>query len=97
MIIYLLSVYCTLYYCRLKLLVTRNSEDKPYDEYTITVSDDVSSWNAGDKLVIASTDYDMNQSEEVEVISVISGSEEDSHNGNRLIIRGSNSVVIYGF
>ena len=30
----------------------------------------MSSWKVGDKLVIASTDFDMNQAEEVEVVSV---------------------------
>ena len=47
-----------------------NPDDEPYDQYTVTLSDDVSSWNVGDKLVIASTDFDMDQAEEVEVISV---------------------------
>ena len=51
-------------------MVMRNSDEEPYDEYTITLVDDVSSWNIGDKLVIASTDYDMNQAEEVEILSI---------------------------
>ena len=39
------------------------------DEYTLHVLHNVSNWKAGDKLVVASTDFDMNQAEEVEVLS----------------------------
>ena len=48
--------------------------------------DDVSTWNAGDKLVIASTDFSMSQAEEVEVVSA---------DGNNLIIKGSISHYKY--
>ena len=60
-------------------MVIRNSDEEPYDEYTFNVVDDVSSWNNGDKLVIASTDYDMNQAEEVEITAV---------DGNTLRVKG---------
>ena len=46
------------------------SEAEPWDQYTVTLADDVGTWQVGDKLVIASTDFNMNQAEEVEVVSV---------------------------
>ena len=39
-----------------------------YGEYILRLSDEPYGWVAGDKLVIASTDYDMHQAEEVEVV-----------------------------
>ena len=36
--------------------------------YDLQLADDVSSWLPGDQLVIASTDYDFRQAEEVTVI-----------------------------
>ena len=56
--------------CRLNLRVIFNPPDQPFDEYTVQLADDIDSWNLGDKIVIASTDYDMKQAEEVEVISL---------------------------
>ena len=42
-----------------------------YDIYELELDgDDFSSWLPGDKLVIASTDFDFLQAEEVEVVSV---------------------------
>lgn len=38
------------------------------DQFDIKVIDEPTGWTPGDKLVIASTDYDMNQAEEVEVV-----------------------------
>ena len=38
------------------------------DEFTIKIVDSPDGWEEGDRLVIASTDYDMNQAEEVEVV-----------------------------
>ena len=66
--------------------VIPNSEEEPYDQFEITMVDDVSTWNAGDKLVIASTDFSMSQAEEVEVVSA---------DGNNLIIKGSISHYKY--
>ncbi len=37
---------------------------------TIEVEDDASSWRPGDKVVVASTDYDWEQAETLEVVSV---------------------------
>jgi len=67
--------------------VIPNSEENPYDEFEVTLVDDVSTWNAGDKLVIASTDFDMNQAEEVEVLSV---------DGNRLTFKGDIKYMHFG-
>ena len=66
--------------------VIANSEEAPYDQFELTMVDDVSTWNAGDKLVIASTDFSMSQAEEVEVVSA---------DGNNLIIKGSISHYKY--
>ena len=42
-----------------------------YNKYNLTMVDtDLSSWEKGDRLVIASTDYDYEQAEEVEVEAV---------------------------
>ena len=42
-----------------------------YNKYNLEMVDtDLSSWEKGDKLVIASTDYDYEQAEEVEVEAV---------------------------
>ena len=57
-----------------------HSDEEPYDQFEVTLADDVSSWNAGDKLVIASTDFNMNQAEEVEVVST---------EGNNLVFKGT--------
>jgi PKD repeat protein len=59
-----------MFYARVYLRVMPNTEAEPYDQYTVTLTDDVGTWNVGDKLVIASTDFNMNQAEEVEVVSV---------------------------
>ena len=37
---------------------------------TITVEDDASSWNVGDDIVIASTDFDFEQAERFKIVSV---------------------------
>ena len=66
--------------------VIANSEEEPYDQFEITMVDDVSTWNAGDKLVIASTDFDMNQAEEVEVVFA---------DGNNLVFKGSTLIKNY--
>ena len=44
----------------------------------------MSSWKVGDKLVIASTDFDMNQAEEVEVVSV---------DGSELTFKGTTPFI----
>ena len=41
----------------------------PGDEFSMTIMDEPVGWEAGDRLVIASTDFDMKQAEEVEVVS----------------------------
>ena len=52
-----------------------------FDQYELELKDaDLSSWEAGDKLVIASTDYHFNQAEEVEVVSV---------DTNKVVVRGT--------
>ena len=52
-----------------------------FDTYELELQDiDLSSWEIGDKLVIASTDFDFNQAEEVEVKSV---------NGNKVTVKGN--------
>ena len=52
-----------------------------FDTYELELQDiDLSSWEIGDKLVIASTDFDFNQAEEVEVKSV---------NGNKATVKGT--------
>ena len=52
-----------------------------FDTYELELQDiDLSSWEIGDKLVIASTDFDFNQAEEVEVKSV---------NGNKVTVKGT--------
>ena len=52
-----------------------------FNEHVLELVDsDLSSWEAGDRLVIASTDFDFNQAEEVEVISV---------DGNKVTVRGN--------
>lgn len=38
-------------------------------EFVIQLVDEPSGWKTGDKLVVASTDYDMHQAEEIEVVS----------------------------
>ena len=55
---------------RVDLRVIYNPPDQPFDEYTVQLADNVASWNEGDKIVIASTDFNMKQAEEVEVISL---------------------------
>ena len=56
-----------------------------FDQYELELKDaDLSSWEAGDKLVIASTDYHFNQAEEVEVISV---------DANKVVVRGTNFMT----
>ena len=37
------------------------------NEYTLNVEGDVSNWEIGDRLMLTSTDYDMDQAEEVKV------------------------------
>ena len=55
-----------------------------YDEYDLELIDsDLSSWEAGDRLVIASTDYDYEQAEEVTVQSV---------DGNKVKVKGKNLI-----
>ena len=55
---------------RVDLRVIFNPPGQPFDEYTVQLADTVDSWNEGDKIVIASTDFNMKQAEEVEVISL---------------------------
>ena len=56
-----------------------------YDEYDLELIDsDLSSWEAGDRLVIASTDYDYEQAEEVTVQSV---------NGNKVKVKGNQNSL----
>ena len=55
---------------RVNLRVIPNPPGQPFDVYTVQLADVVASWNEGDKIVIASTDFDMKQAEEVEVISL---------------------------
>eukprot|EP00058_Branchiostoma_floridae_P009247 XP_002594735.1 hypothetical protein BRAFLDRAFT_81185 [Branchiostoma floridae] len=40
----------------------------PADEYVINLKDDVSSWQPGDHIVMASTDYNMEQAEEFQLL-----------------------------
>ena len=52
-----------------------------FDEYELELVDsDLATWEAADKLVIASTDFDFNQAEEVEIVSV---------DGNKVKVRGN--------
>lgn len=52
-----------------------------FDKYELELVDsDLGSWEVGDRLVIASTDYDFKQAEEVEVLSV---------DGNKVQVKGS--------
>ena len=63
---------------RLKLSTIKAEK---YDEYDLELIDsDLSSWEAGDRLVIASTDYDYEQAEEVTVQSV---------DGNKVKVKGN--------
>ena len=56
-----------------------------FNEHVLELVDsDFSSWEAGDRLVIASTDFDFNQAEEVEVISV---------DGNKVTVRGNKKIM----
>ena len=73
-----------IFYPRVHLRVMPTTADEPYDQYTVTLTDDVGSWNVSDKLVIASTDFNMNQAEEVEVVSV---------DGNVLTFKGMCSLI----
>ena len=68
-----------MYIFRENVRVIAHSDEDQYDQFQVTLADDVSSWNVGDKLVIASTDFNMNQAEEVEVIST---------DGNNLVFKG---------
>ena len=72
--------------CRLNLRVIFNPPGQPFDEYTVQLADDIDSWNLGDKIVIASTDYNMKQAEEVEVISL---------EGNLLTFKGMYFSFLY--
>ena len=63
---------------RLKLSTIKAEK---YDEYDLElIGSDLSSWEAGDRLVIASTDYDYEQAEEVTVQSV---------DGNKVKVKGN--------
>jgi len=66
----------------LKLVAAEN-----YDIYELKLADDVSSWQPGDKLVIASTDYNFNQVEEVEIVSV---------SGDLVTVRGELEYTHFG-
>ena len=52
-----------------------------FDDYELELVDsDLASWEAADRLVIASTDFDFNQAEEVEIVSV---------DGNMVKVKGN--------
>ena len=53
---------------------------------TIMVEVDASSWNIGDNIVIASTDFDFEQAERFEVVAV---------NGKEITISGDLSKIFY--
>ncbi len=52
-------------------------------EHLITVEDNVTSWLPGDRIVIASTDYDMEQAEEFTVLQC------DDCDDNQVLIEGT--------
>ena len=52
------------------------------------VEDDASSWNVGDDIVIASTDFDFEQAERFKIVAV---------NGKRLTIHGDLSKYLPDF
>ena len=49
------------------------------------LDDDLSSWNVGDKLVIASTDYHFKQAEEVDILKI---------DGNKVTVKGLKNLHI---
>ena len=53
-----------------KFQVHVSSRPADHRTNTITVEDDVSSWNVGDDIVIASTDFDFEQAERFKIVSV---------------------------
>ena len=68
--------FCFLFRLSMKTMTAEN-----FDQYELELEDsDLGSWEAGDKLVIASTDYNFNQAEEVEVVSV---------DTNKVVVRGT--------
>jgi len=65
----------------------RNVVAASHELYDLELVDDVSTWQPGDKLVIASTDFDFKQAEEVEIASV---------DGNRIQVRGEVRFTHFG-
>ena len=62
-------------------------EAETYNKYDLEMVDsNLTSWEQGDKLVIASTDYDFEQAEEVEV---------DSVKGNIVHVIGNFTSIFY--
>ena len=60
-----------------------------FDKYVLEVQDDASSWREGDQIVIASTDFDMDQAETAKVLSV-------SDDGKKVTVEAEFQYVHYG-
>ena len=76
--------HCPFQCVKLSRLKLSTIKAEKYDEYDLELIDsDLSSWEAGDRLVIASTDYDYEQAEEVTVQSV---------DGNKVKVKGKNLI-----
>jgi len=61
-----------------------------HNKYFLELADDVSNWQPGDKLVIASTDFDYNQAEEVKILSI------HPENGKQIQIEGEILYTHFG-
>jgi hypothetical protein len=57
----------------------------------LTLADDVTSWKTGDRIVIASTDYNMHQAEEFELLDCTTCA------SNQVRINGKNYLLLSFF